>query len=67
MLENNVLKSALSGGSPANHELEWRGYDLVDANNILVAGEGVYTFTIEATGTVSGITSLYRGALQLYR
>jgi hypothetical protein len=67
VLENNVLKSALSGGSPANHEVEWRGYDPGDTNDILVSGEGVYTFTIQATGAVSGQTALYRGALQLYQ
>jgi parallel beta-helix repeat protein len=67
VLVNNVLQSALSGGSPANHEVEWLGYDPGDANDILVSGEGVYTFMIQATGAVSGITALYRGALQLYK
>jgi parallel beta-helix repeat protein len=67
VLENNVLQNALSGGTPANHEVEWKGYDPLDTNDILVSGEGVYTFTIQATGATSGITTLYRGALQLYQ
>jgi parallel beta-helix repeat protein len=67
LLENGVLKNALSGGTPADHVVEWKGYDPSDTNDILVSNEGVYTFTIEATGATSGITSLYRGALQLYQ
>jgi hypothetical protein len=67
VLENNVLKSALSGGSPANHEVEWKGYDQVDTNNVLITADGVYTFTIQATGAMSGLSTLYRGSLQLYQ
>jgi hypothetical protein len=67
VLKSNVLESAQSAGSPADHVVEWTGYDVADANNILVSAEGVYTFTIQATGATSGATALYRGALQLYQ
>jgi hypothetical protein len=64
VLKNNVLES---GGPTVDHTLEWKGYDSADPNNILVSSEGVYTFTIQATGAVSGASSLYRGALQLFQ
>jgi len=62
--------SAMDGaGAPINHSFEWRGYDfnatVVDANNILVDEEGVYTFSIKATNTTTGMSSYYRGSLYL--
>ena len=67
VLVNNELKNALNGGSPMDHAAEWTGYDPMDTNDILVSGEGTYTFAIQATSAVTGATSLYRGALQLYQ
>jgi parallel beta-helix repeat protein len=67
VLVNNVLQNAQAAGSPADHVVEWLGYDPVDTNDILVSNEGVYTFTIQATSVATGATTLYRGALQLHQ
>lgn len=67
VLTNAVLQTALSGGQPVDHQIEWKGYDELDTNDILVSGEGSYTFAIEATGAVSGATTVYRGVLQLWQ
>ena len=65
-LLNQQLKQALDGGGqPLSHTVEWRGHDPVDTNQILVSDEGVYTFTIEAESVDSGLTTLYRGVLQV--
>jgi hypothetical protein len=67
VLTNTQLQTAMSGGQPLDHAIEWKGYDDLDTNDILVSDEGSYTFTIQATGVASGATTLYRGALQLWR
>jgi hypothetical protein len=67
VLTDGVLQPALSGGQPVDHEFEWRGYNPQDPNDILVSGEGSYTFAIQATGASSGVTTVYRGVLQLWR
>jgi hypothetical protein len=54
-------------GDPVPHSVEWRGYDPTDTNDILVAQDGTYTFAIQATSAATGRTTLYRGALQLFR
>ena len=64
---DNVLTSAVTGGVPADHVVDWYGYNPVDRNNILVSDEGPYTFVIQATGQLTGITTTYRGVLQLYQ
>lgn len=65
-LLNHVLQQAEDGmGGALNHSVEWRGYDLQDTNQILTSDEGVYTFVIEAESPASGLSSLYRGALQI--
>jgi|GEM_PF-5977150 len=46
--------------------ITWDGYLPEDTNNILVETEGMYTFTIEATSDVTGLKTLYRGAVTLY-
>ncbi len=59
-------QSAKDGlGEPLDHVVEWLGYDLADTNNIQVAEEGAYTFSIEATSVASGQSSLYRGVVQI--
>ena len=64
---DNVLTSALDAGNqPQDHIVEWTGYDAADTNNILVSDEGDYTFVILATGEQTGVTSTYRGIVQLY-
>jgi len=62
--------SAVDGvGVPINHSFEWRGYDfsaaIVDANNIMVDEEGVYTFSIKATSPITGMSSIYRASIYL--
>jgi hypothetical protein len=64
---NNVLQNALSGGSPVDHTVEWRGYDTGDTNDILVTSEGTYSFIIQATSAATGSSATYRGSLQLYQ
>lgn len=65
-LVNQQLQLALDGlGLPLNHVVEWRGHAPLDTNQILVADEGVYTFTIEAESVASGRSTLYRGVLQV--
>ncbi|MGH8239393.1 MAG: FlgD immunoglobulin-like domain containing protein, partial [Steroidobacteraceae bacterium] len=66
-ITNNELQAAQSGGQPLDHVFEWKGYEDTDTNNILVSGEGTYTFTIQATSVATGATALYRGALQLWQ
>jgi len=65
-----TLLAETSPGVTQIHTATWKGYDdsvpVPDTNNILVATEGTYTFTIEATSVVTGLTSLYRGAVTLY-
>jgi parallel beta-helix repeat protein len=67
VLVNNVLQNALSGGSPVDHTVEWRGYDTGDTNDILVTSEGTYSFIIQATSAATGSSATYRGSLQLYQ
>jgi len=45
--------------------MTWNGYLDTDTNNILITEEGMYTFTIQATSNVTGLTTLYRGALTI--
>jgi hypothetical protein len=66
-LVSNQLQAAMSGGSPADQTVEWRGYDATDTNDIAVSGDGTYTYAIQATSTATGSSTLYRGALQLYQ
>jgi hypothetical protein len=65
MLVDNVLESALSGGSPADHVFERKRYDPSDTNDILVSTEGVYTFTIQATSVAAGAAAAVSVALQV--
>ena len=67
VLVSNELDAALNGSQPANHTVEWRGYDPDHTNNILVSAEGGYTFAIQATSVQTGQQALYRGVLQLYQ
>lgn len=67
VITNNELTYAQSGGQPADHVVEWKGYEDMDTNDILVSEEGSYTFAIQATGVTTGRTALYRGALQLWQ
>jgi hypothetical protein len=64
---NSTLQLAENGGAPADYVVEWKGYDDLDTNEILVSEEGLHTFVIEATGAQSGATALYRGALQVWQ
>jgi hypothetical protein len=66
VLTDNELQTARNGTTPVDHALEWKGYDDQDTNDILVSDEGAYTFAIQATGTATGATTLYRGSLQLW-
>jgi hypothetical protein len=66
-LVDNVFQTAQSGGLQADYTVQWTGNDGVDTNNVLVSEEGTYTIAIHATSTATGQTSLYRGALQIYR
>jgi parallel beta-helix repeat protein len=66
-LVNSVAQPAQSGGQPADYTIEWKGHDAVDTNNIQVSAEGTYTIAIQAVTTLTGRTTLYRGALQLYQ
>jgi hypothetical protein len=67
VLVSNELDAALNGSQPANHTVEWRGYDPNHTNNILVSAEGAYTFAIQARSVQTGQQALYRGVLQLYQ
>lgn len=68
VLLNNQLREAADGcGTPYDHSLEWRGYDIADTNNISVSAEGTWTIALQTTGVTTGVTTLYRGALQLYQ
>jgi len=67
VLVNNEPDAALNGSQPADHTIEWRGYDPSHTNSILVSSEGAYTFAIQATSVQTGQQSLYRGVLQLYQ
>ena len=67
VLTDTVLQPASSGGAPADYQVEWRGYEELDSNDILVSDEGSYTFAITATSAVSGATTVYRGVLQLWQ
>jgi parallel beta-helix repeat protein len=71
VIVNNVAVSAETLGVPDTHTFEWRGYDVnastVDSNNILVDEDGTYTYMIQATSVASGLSTLYRGSLQIYK
>ena len=67
VVTNAATQPALSGGTPVDYSFEWKGYDSIDTNNILVSAEGSYTVAIQATSTLTGRTTLYRGVLQLYQ
>jgi hypothetical protein len=66
-LMNNQILEALQGGTAKLHEIEWRGYEEEDTNNIVTSKEGVFNVIITATSLSTGYTTTYRGALQLYR
>lgn len=70
LIDAATLLAESSPGVPDTHTAIWKGYDdsvaVPDTNNILFATEGTYTFTIEATGVITGSTTLYRGAVTLY-
>jgi hypothetical protein len=67
---NNESKVASSNGQPNIHTFEWRGYNFNDVNlgtnNILITEDGTYTYIIEATRISTGLSTYYRGSLQLY-
>jgi hypothetical protein len=67
VLTDNELQAARSGTTPVDHSIQWKGYDDLDTNDILVSDEGPYTFSIQATATATGATTLYRGILQLWQ
>ncbi len=67
VVTNAATQPALSGGLPVDYAFEWKGHDGIDTNNILVSAEGSYTVAIQATSTLTGRTTLYRGVLQLYQ
>lgn len=68
-LFDGTLQAKDGGNQPINHRFEWRGYDfnaaIIDSNNILVDEEGYFTFSIKATSTTSGLSTIYRGAINL--
>ncbi len=66
-LVDQQLQSANDGGGqPNDYVVDWIGYDPADPNAILTpALNGTYTFTIEASSPITGVSSLYRGALQV--
>ena len=62
------VQQAVDGNSnPIDHTVEWVGYLPGDTNAVMAGAEGTYTFVIEATGVQSNLTSIYRGALQLFQ
>ena len=65
VLVNNELQSALSGGQPLDHTVEWRGYNPLETRKVLVQDGGIYTFSIEATSVITGQKATYLGALQI--
>jgi flagellar hook assembly protein FlgD len=67
VLVSNEMQAASSGGQPADHVIEWKGYQTTDTNNIAVSAEGAYTFAITAVGVSSQVSTTYRGALQLWQ
>jgi len=72
IIESGVTKSSESSPNvPMIHGFTWHGYDhaapIPDTNNILIENEGQYTFTIEATSVETGMSSIYRGNLSLYK
>lgn len=66
-LVTNEFQAALSGGQPADHIVEWKGYQTTDTNNIAVSAEGAYTFAIIAVSAATQVSTTYRGALQLWQ
>ena len=65
---DNVLQAANdSNGNPKDYLIDWRGYNETDINNIMIASEGVHTFVIMATSHKTGFSSIYRGAIQLFK
>lgn len=67
LLDSQAQAAKDTDGEPVPHTVEWRGYHSADSNDILVAADGVWTFAIQATGTATGRSTLYRGVLQLYK
>ncbi len=71
----NIMDSELLTGDDGSgavvHSFEWHGYDFesvnVDTNNILTDEEGYYTFRIKAISASTGLETIYRGSLLLYR
>ena len=67
-LVDNEFHVAKNGTGEAQvHEVEWKGYDSSDSNRILVSEEGVFSFWIEATSTITGASTAYYGSVQLYK
>ena len=66
-LIDNQRQAASDGQNPKIHSVEWRGYRTADTHAIQTAGNGAYTFTIQATSAATGRASLYRGVLQLFQ
>lgn len=52
---------------PLDHQVQWRGYDMTDTNNIQVSKDGFYSFSIEATAVATGVSTHYLGVLRLVK
>lgn len=66
MIQHELRQAQDESGQLIDHVIEWRGYEPQDPNKLLTGQEeGPYTFTIEAEGEVSGVTTLYRGVLNI--
>lgn len=68
VMDNQLLTSDDGGGLNV-HSFEWRGYDFgatsPDTNNLMVNDAGTYTYLISATSVDTGVTTEYRGSLQI--
>lgn len=69
LVDNAPMTSSDGAGGLQIQSFEWRGYDFEaptpDTNNPLITEDGTYTYLISATSVASGITTEYRGSLQL--
>jgi len=65
--QNEFTEAFDTNGDPVDHTVEWRGYLPQETNDIATSGEGTFTFTIEASSTISGDSNLYKGVLTIFR
>ncbi len=64
---NGQQLDAISSDDSVVYDVQWKGFDDADTNNILISESGVYSFVIDAESVADGTTARYVGNIRLYK